>query len=172
MNRTTLALLLASLAGGVVGGVALVQGITDGQPFSLTCAPDGGSCVMAARPMPDQCGVLLEGGGDRPGEVSGVDGDNAQAARVLLALQEGGAIDGFRTLPDATGCIVAIALSRQQADAWADVLLQPDASAMGEAVAILQPAPATQLPVQWGGGPPPEERIETYQLSAADAGVQ
>ena len=169
MNRLNLAVLLTALAGGVVGGVALVQGITEG-PFTLACAPDG-ACVMAARPVVDQCAVLLEGGGDRPGEVSGLDGDNAQAARVLFALMEGGAIDGFRTLPDGAGCVVAIALSRQQADEWRAVLLDPGASAMGEAVAILQPAPATQLPVQWGGGPTPEERTETFELSATDAGV-
>lgn len=172
MNKLNLAILLTSLAGTVVGGVALVQGITDGRPFELSCAPDGGGCVMAAFPLADQCAVLLEGGGDRPGEVSGLQGDNAQAARVLYALQEGGAIDGFRTLPDGTGCVVAVALSRQQADEWRAVLLDPGASAMGEAVAILQPASASQLPVQWGGGPAPEERTETFELSATDAGVQ
>lgn len=170
MNRLQLASLITALAGTVVGGVAVVQSLTGGTPMSLSCAPDG-DCVLGARPVADQCAVLLEGGGDRPGEMSGLEGDGAQAARVLYALQEGGAINGFRTLPDGDGCIVAIALSRQQADAWRDVVLAPDASTLGEAAAILQPAPAAQLAVQWGGGPTPEERTETFELSATDAGV-
>jgi len=170
MTRTQLAAFIAALAGSVVGGVAVVQGLTNGEPMSLACAPEG-DCVLGARPVSGQCPVLLEGGGDRPGEVSGLDGDGAQVARVLYALMEGGAINGFRTIADDDGCIVAVAMSRQQADAWRDVLLAPDASTLSEAAAILQPAPAQQLPVQWAGGPGPEDRTETFTLSAVDAGA-
>lgn len=171
MNRTQLAALIAALAGTVVGGVAVVQNLTAGAPMSLACAPDG-DCVLAVRPVADQCPTLLEGGGDRPGETTGLEGDAAQAARVLFALQEGGAVNGFRTLVDGDGCVVAVALSRQQADAWRDVLLAPDATTLAEAAAILQPASVDLVPVQWGGGPAPEERTETFTLSAVDAGVQ
>lgn len=170
MNKTNIAIFLGIVAGSVGGGVALVQSVTESRPFELSCAPEG-DCVLAAYPKADQCGVLLEGGGDRPGETSGLEGDGAQAARVLYVLLEGSAINGFRTLPTADGCVVAVSLSRQQADEWRAVLLEPDSSTTAEAVAILQPAPATQLPVQWGGGPTPEERTETYELLAADAGT-
>lgn len=170
MNRTQLAALIAALAGTVVGGVAVVQGLTNGAPMSLACAPEG-DCVLAVRPVTDQCATLLEGGGDRPGETTGLEGDSAQAARVLFALQEGGAINGFRTVVDGSGCVVAVALSRQQADAWRDVLVTPDASALGEAAAILQPASVAAVPVQWGGGPAPEERTESFTLTAVDAGT-
>lgn len=172
MNSTRLAAILAALAGSVVGGVAIVQGVlAPGAQLIVECEP-GGDCVMAARPRPEQCPVLLEGGGDRPGEASGIEGDSAKAARILLELQGEQAISGFRTLPEDGGCVVAIQLSRQQAAAWHSVLTggAPDGVLVGDAVAILTPASPTGLPVQWGGGPAPEERTEAWDLLAADAG--
>lgn len=172
MNRNTLAALLVALAGSVVGGVTVVQGVLEPDAQLLVeCAPDG-DCVMAARPLAGQCAVLLEGGGDRPGEASGLEGDGAQVARILYALQEGEAISGFRTIPADTGCTVAVALSRQQASEWRAALTGEDAAGqpLGQAVATLIPTSPAGLPVQWGGGAAPEERTEAWDLLAVDAG--
>lgn len=171
MNRTTLAALLVALAGSVVGGVTIVQGVLEpGAQLLVECAPDG-DCVMAARPLADQCAVLLEGGGDRPGETSGLDEGGAKAARILVALLEGQAINGFHTVAVDGGCLVAIALSRQQASEWHAVLTGDESGGViSQAVAVFQPTTAAGLPIQWGGGPAPEERTEAWDLLAVDAG--
>jgi hypothetical protein len=171
MNRTTLAALLVALAGSVVGGVTIVQGVLEPSAELLVeCAPEG-DCVMVARPLAGQCAVLLEGGGDRPGETSGLEGDGAQVARILLALLEGGAINGFRTIPADSGCTVAVALSRQQASEWRAALAGgAGGEELGQAVALLVPASPAGVAVQWGGGPAPEERTQAWNLLAVDAG--
>lgn len=173
MNRTQLAALLVALAGSAVGGVALVQGVlTPGASLIVECAPDA-DCVMVAEPLASQCVTLLEGGGDRPGETTGLEGDNAAAARMLYALLEGGAINGFRTIPDGDGCRVGVQLSREQARAWREVLTgqSADDGAIGEAVATLTPTSSVGFPVQWGGAALPEERLEAFDLMAVDAGA-
>lgn len=173
MNRNAIAALLVAVGGSVAGGFALLTAtLAPAGQFLVECAADGGDCVLAANPSPDQCAVLLEGGGDRPGETSGINGDNAQAARVLYALQEAGAINGFHSFVVDGGCRVAIALSREQARAWRATLTgKEDGSALGEAAAILSPASSAGLPVQWGGAPSPEERVEAFDLAAVDAGA-
>lgn len=172
MNRNLTALLVA-IGGTVAGGFALVSSsLSPSGQYLVECAPEDGDCVLVTVPAQDQCAVLLEGGGDRPGEVSGLDGDSAQAARALYAMQEAGAINGFRTIVDGAGCKVAVALSREQARAWRATLTgEADGSAVQEAVAILTPAPPAGVPVQWGGAPSPDERVEAFDLSAVDAGV-
>lgn len=173
MNRTRLAAILTALAGSVAGGVAIVQGVlTPGASLIVECAPEG-DCVMAARPSPEQCPVLLEGGGDRPGEVSGLDGDGAKAARIVLDLLASEAISGAHTLAADGGCIVAIQLTREQAIAWREVLTGApgDDGTIGEAVAVLTPTNPAGLAVQWGGGPAPEERTQAFDLAAVDAGA-
>lgn len=173
MNRTRLAAILAAFAGSVAGGVAVVQGVlTPGASLIVECAPEG-DCVMAARPASDQCPVLLEGGGDRPGEVSGLDGDAAKAARIVLELLASEAISGAHTIPSDDGCVVAIQLTRGQATAWREVLTGApgDDGTLGEAVAVLTPTNPAGLPVQWGGGPAPEERTQAFDLAAVDAGT-
>jgi hypothetical protein len=172
MNRS-LAAFLVAVGGTVAGGFALLSSsLSPSGQYLVECAPDDGDCVLVTVPAQDQCAVLLEGGGDRPGEVSGLDGDGAQAARALFAMLETSAISGFRTIVDGAGCKVAIALSREQARTWRATLTgEADGSAVQEAVAILTPATATGVPVQWGGAPSPEERVEAFDLSAVDAGV-
>ena len=173
MNRTRLDAILAALAGSVAGGVAVVQGVlTPGASLIVECAPEG-DCVMAARPSSDQCPVLLEGGGDRPGEVSGLEGDAAKAARIVLELLASGAISGAHAIPADDGCVVAIQLTREQATAWREVLTGApgDDGTLGEAVAVLTPTNPAGLPVQWGGGPAPEERTQAFDLAAVDAGT-
>jgi len=173
MNRNQIAALLVAMGGTVAGGFALVSSsLSPAGSYTVECAPPDGDCVLVTAPAVDQCAVLLEGGGDRPGEVSGLDGDNAQAARVLFAMQEAGAISGFRSIVDGDACKVAIALSREQARAWRATLTGEDSGgSLGEGVAILTPATATGIPVQWGGAPSPEERVEAFDLSAADGGT-
>lgn len=174
MNPSRLAALLVAVGGSVAGGFALISSVlSPAGSYVVECAPPDGDCVLVTMPAVDQCAVLLEGGGDRPGEVSGLDGDNAQAARVLYAMMEAGAISGFRTIVDGDACKVAIALSREQARAWRATLTGEDGSgsSLGEGVAILSPATATGIPVQWGGAPSPEERVEAFDLSAVDGGV-
>lgn len=173
MNRNRLAAILVAVGGTVAGGFAYLSSIlSPGGSYVVECAPNDGDCVMSTIPMQDQCAVLLEGGGDRPGEVSGLDGDNALAARTLYAMMEAGAINGFRTIVDGEGCKVVLALSREQARSWRDILTgQGDDGTLGDVLASLSPAPPANVPVQWGGGPAPEERTEGYDLSAADGGV-
>lgn len=174
MNRNSLAALLVAVGGSVAGGFAYLSSVlSPAGSYVVECAPSDGDCVLVTAPASDQCAVLLEGGGDRPGETSGLDGDNAQAARVLYAMQEAGAINGFHTIDGDNGCKIAIALSRNQARAWRDTLTGAggDGSSLGEGVAILTPTTATGIPVQWGGAPSPEERVEAFDLSAADGGV-
>lgn len=174
MNRTTLAAFLVAAGGTVAGGFALLSStLAPSGQFLIECAPDDGDCVLAADPAPDQCAVLLEGGGDRPGEVSGLDGPGAQAARDLYAMMEAGTINGFHTLPDGAGCKVAMALTRQQAREWREVLTGEvvDGGSIGQAVAVITPASPLNIPLQWGGGPTPEQRTEGYDLSAVDGGV-
>jgi hypothetical protein len=174
MNRNQIAALLIAVGGSVAGGFALVSSsLSPAGQYIVECAPPDGDCVLVTVPAVDQCPVLLEGGGDRPGEASGLDGDGAQAARVLYAMMEAQAINGFRTIVDGAGCKVAIALSRQQARAWRATLTGEDGggSSLGEGVAILSPATATGIPVQWGGAPSPEERVEAFDLSAVDGGT-
>lgn len=173
MNRTRLAGLLVALAGSVAGGVAIVQNVlTPGASLIVECAPDA-DCVMVARPADTQCLVLLEGGGDRPGETSGTEGPDAEAARILLMLMEGDAISGFRTIPSGSGCLVGVQLSRAQAQAWRQVLTgeSADDGAIGEAVAMLTPASPAGFPAQWGGGSTPEQRTEAFDLATVDGGV-
>jgi hypothetical protein len=172
MNRTTLAGLLVALAGSIVGGVTIVQGVLEpGAELIVECAPEG-DCVMAARPAAEQCPTLLEGGGDRPGEATGLEGDQAKAARILVALLEGGAINGFRTVAADSGCVVAVALSRQQAAEWRQALTGQDAGGNvgGEVLATLTPTSPAGLQVQWAGSSAPEERTEAFNLLAVDAG--
>lgn len=177
MNRNQLLGFLIAAAGSVAGGIAIVQGVlAPGAQLLVECAPDG-DCVMAARPKPEQCPVLLEGGGDRPGEVTPIDDrPEHEAVRVLQALQESHAIGGFRTVPDVGGgCIVAVQLSREQARAWREVLTGqgPDGGIIGDgtALATLTPTSPAGLPIQWGGGSAPEERIEAFDLLAVDGGT-
>lgn len=173
MNRNRLLALLVTVGGSVAGGFAYLSGVlSPAMSYLVECAPDDGDCVLVTVPAQDQCAVLLEGGGDRPGEMSGLDGDGAVAARALYAMMEAGAINGFRTIVDVNGCKVAMALSREQARAWRDTLTGgTDGSTLAEAVAVLTPAPPAGVPVQWGGAPSPEERVEAFDLTAVDAGV-
>lgn len=177
MNRNQLLAFLVAAAGSVAGGIALVQGVlAPGAQLLVECAPEG-DCVMAARPKADQCPVLLEGGGDRPGEVTGIDGrPEHEAVRILFALQEAQAIGGFRTVVDVDGgCVVAIQLSREQARAWREVLTgqNVDGGIIGDgaALATLTPTSPAGLPIQWGGGPAPEDRTEAFDLLAVDGGT-
>ena len=173
MNRNRITALLVAVGGTVAGGFAYLSSVlAPAGSYLVECAPNDGDCVLVARPVVDQCAVLLEGGGDRPGETSGLEGDNAVAARALYAMMEAGAINGFRTIVDENGCRVAMALSREQARAWRDTLTGEDeGSTLAEAVAVLTPVPPTGIPVQWGGAPSPEDRVEAFDLSAIDAGV-
>lgn len=169
MNRTTLAAFLVAAGGTVAGGFALLSStLAPSGQFLVECAPDDGDCVLAADPAPDQCAVLLEGGGDRPGEVSGLDGPGAQAARDLYAMMEAGTISGFRTLVvDGGACRVAIALSRAQATEWHEVLVgSVENPTLTDPLATLTPANPTGLPVQWGGGSGPQDRTEAWDLAA------
>ena len=173
MNRS-LAAFLVAVGGTVAGGFALLSSsLSSSGQYLIECAPDDGDCVLVAVPAQGQCAVLLEGGGDRPGEVSGLDGDGAQAARDLYAMMESGVISGFRTIPDGVGCSVAMSLTREQAREWRAVLTGEvvDGGSIGEAVAVLTPASPVGIPVQWGGGPTPEERTEGYDLSSLDEGM-
>lgn len=173
MNRNRLAALLVAVGGTVAGGFAYLSDVlSPAGSYLVECAPDDGDCVLSTVPVQDQCAVLLEGGGDRPGETSGLEGDGAVAARALYAMMEAGAINGFRTIVDDNGCKVVMALSREQARSWRDILTgQADGSTLGEAIAILSPATATGIPVQWGGAPSPEQRVEAFDLTAVDAGA-
>jgi hypothetical protein len=173
VNRNRITALLVAVGGTVAGGFAYLSSVlAPAGSYLVECAPNDGDCVLVARPVVDQCAVLLEGGGDRPGETSGLEGDNAVAARALYAMMEAGAINGFRTIVDENGCRVAMALSREQARAWRDTLTGEDeGSTLAEAVAVLTPVPPTGIPVQWGGAPSPEDRVEAFDLSAIDAGV-
>jgi len=167
MNRPSLTALLVALGGTVAGGFALISSVLSpaGQ-YLVECVPDNGDCVLVTVPAQDQCPVLLEGGGDRPGEVSGLDGDDAQAARALYAMMEAGAINGFRTIVDVAGCKVAVALSREQAKSWRATLTgEVEGNAISEAVAVLNPAAPAVVPVQWGGSASPEERTEAFDLA-------
>lgn len=177
MNRTQIAAFLVAVGGTVAGGFAALSSLlsTTGA-FTIECAPPDGDCVLVAEARADQCAVLLEGGGDRPGEVSGLDGDGAAAARAVFAMMEAGAINGFRSLPkDGGGCVVAMALSREQARAWREALTGTStgeaAGAIDGAAAVLAPSAPMFAPVQWGGGPAPEERTEAFDLVAVDGGV-
>lgn len=171
MNRNNLAALLVAVGGSAAGGFALLSSVLapDGQ-YMVECAPDDGDCVLYVVPAADQCAVLLEGGGDRPGEVSGLEGDGAQAARALYAMMEAGAINGFHSLVAGDACGIAIALSRMQARAWRDTLAggTTDGGTMGDAIAILSPATVSGVPVQWAGAPSPEQRTEGFTLTAND----
>lgn len=174
MNRNTLAALLIATGGSIAGGFALLSStLAPSGQFIVECAPEDGDCVLVADPAADQCAVLLEGGGDRPGEVSGLDGVGAQAARDLYAMQEAGVINGFHTLLTSTGCQVAMALTREQARQWREVLTgeTPDGGSIGQAVAVLTPGNPIGIPIQWAGGPTPDQRTEGYDLSTLDGGV-
>ena len=129
--------------------------------------------MISANPRADQCDVLLEGGGDRPGEVSGLEGSNAAAARALLAMMEEKAINGFHTIAAPSGCLTVMALSRQQAEEWRETLAGVDAGigdVVDGAAAVFTPTSPTGIPIQWGGGPTPEERTEAYDLAPVDGG--
>lgn len=172
MNRTAAFLLF--LGGSAAGGFALLsQTLSPSGQFLVECAPPDGDCVLVADPRADQCPVLLEGGGDRPGEVSGLSGDAAQAARDVYAMLEAGVISGFRTIPGDGACKVVMSMTREQAREWRSVLVGDvvDGGTIGEAVATMTPTSPIGAPVQWGGGPAPEERTEGYDLSAVDGGV-
>lgn len=167
MNKTQLAALLTTLTGSALGGIVIVKGLLAPEsPVIVDCAPDA-DCVMAVKPLINQCPVLLEGGGDRPGEVSGLNGENAAVARVLYLLLENSAINGFRTIPDDQGCKIGIQLSREQARAWRELLTgeTSDNSVVEEALALLSPTSPTGLPVQWAGSSAPEDRTEAFDLT-------
>jgi hypothetical protein len=172
MNRS-LAAFLVAVGGTVAGGFALLSSsLSSSGQYLIECAPDDGDCVLVTVPAQDQCVVLLEGGGDRPGEVSGLSGDGAQAARDLYAMLESGVISGFRTISVDTGCNVVMSLTREQAREWRAVLTGEvvDGGSIGEAVAVLTPTSPVGVPMQWGGGPTPEQRTEGYDLSSVDGG--
>lgn len=174
MNRNRLAALLVAVGGTVAGGFAYLSGVlSPAGSYLVECAPDDGDCVLSTVPAQDQCAVLLEGGGDRPGETSGLEGDNAKAARDLYAMLEAGVISGFRTLAATDGCRVVMALTREQARDWREVLTGgvADGGAIGDAVAVLVPTSPVGIPVQWGGGPSPQDRTEGYDLSTLDGGI-
>lgn len=174
MNRNRLAALLVAVGGSIAGGFAYLSStLSPTGQFLIECAPNEGDCVLVADPATDQCAVLLEGGGDRPGEVSGLDGDKAQAARDIYSMLEANAISGFHTLPNGAGCQVAMALTREQAREWREVLTgeTPDGGSIGQAVAVLTPGSPVGIPIQWGGGPTPADRTEGYDLSAVDGGT-
>jgi hypothetical protein len=176
MNRNQIAGLLVLVGGSVAGGFAALSSLlAPSGSFTIECAPPDGDCVLIAEPRADQCAVLLEGGGDRPGEVSGLDVPEAAAARALFAMMEANAISGFRTMPKDAGCMVAMAMTRAQARSWREALTGTgDAAvegALDAAAAILTPSAPVFAPVQWGGGPSPEERTEAFDLSAVDGGV-
>lgn len=173
MNRTSLAALLVAVGGSIAGGFAyLSSSLSVSGQYLIECAPDNGDCVLVTVPTQDQCAVLLEGGGDRPGEASGLDGDGAKAARDLYGMMEANVINGFRTIVADGGCSVVMALTREQAREWRQVLTGEvvDGGSIGEAVAVLTPASPVGAPVQWGGGPAPQERTEGYDLSTLDGG--
>ena len=177
MNRAQLAAFLVAVGGTVAGGFAALSSLlsTSGA-FTIECAPPDGDCVLVADARADQCAVLLEGGGDRPGEVSGLDGDGAAAARALYAMMEAGAISGFRTIPkEGGGCLPVLAMTRAQARAWREALTGTgDAAvegALDAAAAVLSPSAPVFAPVQWGGGPSPQDRTEAFNLTAVDGGV-
>lgn len=174
MNRTSLAALLIAVGGSVAGGFAyLSSSLSPVGQYLIECAPNDGDCVLVTLPEQGQCVVLLEGGGDRPGEVSGLGGDGAKAARDLYGMMEAGVISGFRTILTDAGCKTVMALTREQAREWREVLTGgvADGGAIGEAVAVLVPASPVGIPIQWGGGPSPQERTEGYDLSTLDGGV-
>lgn len=173
MNQNRLLALLVAVGGSVAGGFAYLSGVlSPTMSYLVECAPDDGDCVLVTVPQQDQCAVLLEGGGDRPGEASGLDGDGAVAARALYAMMEAGAINGFRTIVDVNGCKIVMALSREQARAWRATLTGEDGSStLAEAVAILTPVQPAGVPVQWAGAPLPEDRVEAFDLAAVDAGA-
>lgn len=173
MNRNRLAAFLVAVGGTVAGGFAyLSSSLSPAVQYLIECAPDDGDCVLATVPAQDQCAVLLEGGGDRPGETSGLIGDGAQAARDLYAMMESGVISGFRTIVVGGDCNVVMSLTREQAREWRTVLTGDvvDGGSIGEAVAVLTPTSPVGVPVQWGGGPTPEQRTEGYDLSSVDGG--
>lgn len=173
MNRNRIAAFLFAAGASVAGGFAILSGsLSPSGAYVAECAP-GADCVLVARPRPDQCTVLLEGGGDRPGEVSGLAGDGAEAARMLYALMEAQLVSGFHTLASPGGCEVAILMTSQQATGWRDALTgQTDGgTTIGDVAAVLSPSTARGVPVQWGGWSSPEERTEAFDLSAVDGGV-
>ena len=174
MNRSSLAALLVAVGGTVAGGFALLSSsLSPAGQYLVECAPEDGDCVLVTVPAQDQCAVLLEGGGDRPGEVSGLDGPGAQAARDLYTMMEANVISGFRTIVADDGCHAVMSLTREQAREWRAVLTGEvvDGGSIGEAVAVLTPTSPVGVPVQWGGGPTPEERTEGYDLSSVDGGT-
>lgn len=173
MNRS-LAAFLVAVGGTVAGGFAyLSSSLSPASQYLIECAPNNGDCVLVTVPASDQCAVLLEGGGDRPGEVSGLDGDGAKAARDLYAMMEAGVISGFRGIVVGGACNVVMSLTREQAREWRAVLTGEavDGGSIGEAVAVLTPTSPLGVPVQWGGGPSPEQRTEGYDLSSVDGGT-
>jgi hypothetical protein len=173
MNRNRLAALLLALAGSTAGGVALVNSVLSaGAPLKVQCYPDGGDCLMVALPTPEQCPVLLEGGGDRPGEVTPIDDrDEHKAARILTALMEHQAIVSWHTDAVPEGCRVAIFLRRDQADAWRQVLTGKDELGNGldgEDVLIdINVGNPVNIPIVLGGQPPMENRTEVYDLAVS-----
>lgn len=125
---------------------------------------------MVAFPTVEQCPVLLEGGGDRPGESTPIDGrDEHKAARILTTLMEHGAIVSWHTDAVADGCRVAIFLRRDQADAWRQLLTGKDELGNGldgEDVLIdINVGDPVNVPIALGGQPPVENRTEVYDLA-------
>lgn len=175
MNRTRIAGLLVLVGGSIAGGFAALSSLlSPSGPLVAECQPPDGDCVLAVEPRADQCAVLLEGGGDRPGEVSGLEVPEAAAARALFAMMEAGAINGFHTIPKDTGCQTIMALSREQAVEWRETLSGADAGiggAVDGAAAVFSPTSPVGAPIQWGGGPTPEQRTEAYSLSPTDGGT-
>jgi hypothetical protein len=174
VNRNRLAALLIAVGGSVAGGFAYLSStLSPSGQFLIECAPDDGDCVLVADPANGQCAVLLEGGGDRPGETSGLDGDAAQAARDLYSMLEANAISGFHALAKDGGCQVAMMLTREQAREWREVLTGDvsDGGSIGQAIAVLTPGSPLGIPIQWAGGSTPAERTEGYDLSAVDGGT-
>lgn len=173
MNRNTIAAFLVAAGASVAGGFAVLSGsLSPAGAYVAECNP-GADCVLVARPRPDQCAVLLEGGGDRPGEVSGIDGDGAEAARMLAQLMEAQFISGAHTFAASGGCEVALLLSSEQAAAWRDALTgQTDGGpGIGDVAAVLTPSTSRGIPIQWGGWSAPGERTQAFDLSVVDGGT-
>lgn len=172
MNRNTVAAFLVAAGASVAGGFALVSSfLSPAGAYVADCNP-GADCVLVTSPRADQCAVLLEGGGDRPGEVSGLDGSGAEAARMLASIIEAQLISGAYTFPSVNGCEVAILMSSEQATAWRDALTgQRDGGpSLGDVAAVLRPSTTRNVPIQWGGWSTPEQRTEAFSLSPVSDG--
>lgn len=188
MTRQRLLALLGGLAGGTTAAAAIVVGILAGGPLGVIevdCVP-GSECVLTARPALAQCPALITNGGDAP-TCDPVD-SSSTACRLLYTLAQNGALEAWHTTPlladggvGLGGCVVSGLLTREQADAWREVLTGT-AAADGTPLADITDAPAIlgggTLPGEhpptvahgWAGGSLPEQRTEVFDLGLKDAG--